>query len=132
MIPRRQPQLQQRVLCVAGAGIIIFALFHGGSQPAAAGFIVAPWDKLAHFAVYAVITVLLWLGARGRGRFTVVALVIAIGALDELHQAHVPGRTADVLDFLVDALAAAAAGTLMLWLEAARGRVLRAAQASGG
>jgi VanZ family protein len=127
--------IPQRTLCIAAAGIITFALFHGGGQPLAAGFIVEPWDKLAHFAVYAVITVLLCLGAGCRAPLAVVVVVIAIGALDELHQVNVPGRTADVIDFLVDSIGATAAGTVMLWLETGRrrgGRMLRATEPSGG
>ena len=131
MIPRH---LAQQTLCAA-AGLIILALFQGGGQPVAAAFIVEPWDKLAHFAVYGVITALLWLGAGGRAPGVVIAIVIAVGALDELHQINVPGRTADVLDFLVDACGAFAAGTIMLWLDAGGRRVrraLRAAQPTGG
>ena len=130
--PRPPRYLRQRTLCLAGAGAITFALFFGGSQSAAAGLIDAPWDKLAHFAVYAAITVLLWLAAGGRAPLAVIAVVIAIGALDELHQAGVPGRTADVIDFLVDAAGAAVAGTVMLWLVGGSARMLRAAQPSGG
>lgn len=127
--------LPPRALCLAAAGAITCALFLGGGQPATAGFIAAPWDKVAHFAVYAAITVLLWLAAGGRAPLAVIAVVIAIGALDELHQLNVPGRTADVMDFLVDAVGAAAAGTVMLWLEGGSGpfgRMLRAAQPGGG
>ena len=131
MSARLQCSLLQRALCVAAAGVITFALFHGGGQPVAAALIVEPWDKLAHFAVYGAITALLWLGAGGRAPFTVVAVVIAIGALDELHQVDVPGRTADMVDFLVDGAGALAAGAGMLWLEGI-GRMRRAFQPSGG
>jgi len=49
----------------------------------------APWDKLAHLAVFAALTTLLWIGTAGRMpfAFAVVATAIAIGAFDELHQA---------------------------------------------
>ena len=127
--------LPRETLCVAAAGLIIFALFHGGGQPVAAALIVEPWDKLAHFAVYGVITVLLWLGTGGGAPCVIIAIVVAIGALDELHQINVPGRTADVLDFLVDAAAAFVAGTVMPWFAAGNRRVrrmLRAAQPTGG
>jgi hypothetical protein len=39
-----------------------FQLFYLGAQPFAAGLIPAPWDKLAHLAVFAVLTTLLWIG----------------------------------------------------------------------
>ena len=133
--PRPPERLAQRALYLAAAGAIIFALFYGGGQPAAAGLIVAPWDKLAHFAVYGTITVLLWLATGSRAPLVVIAVVIATGALDELHQVNVPGRTADIIDFLVDGAGAAVAGTVILWLEGGSGRfgrMVRAAQPSGG
>ena len=128
--PRPRRYLPREALCVAAAGLFIFALFQGGSQPAAAGLIVEPWDKLAHFAVYGVITALLWLGVGGRAPCVVIAIVIAIGALDELHQISVPGRTADVVDFLVDAVGASVAATAMGWLEAGKGRAGRVPRAT--
>lgn len=133
--PRPPGHLAQRALCLAAAGAIIFALFYGGSQPPVAGLIVAPWDKLAHFAVYGAITVLLWLATGGRAPLAVIAVVIATGALDELHQVNVPGRAADIIDFLIDGAGAAVAGTVMLWLEGGSGRfgrMARAVQPSGG
>ena len=134
-VARPARYLTREMLCVAAAGLIIVALFRGGGQPVAAALIVEPWDKLAHFSVYGVITALLWMGAGGRAPCVIIALVIAIGALDELHQINVPGRTADAVDFLVDAAGAFVAGAVMLWLAAGNGRVrrmLRAAQPTGG
>jgi VanZ family protein len=96
------------------AAVIVFNLFYLGAQPFAAGLVPPPWDKLAHLAVYGVLTALLWLGAGSRMTFTVIAAVIAIGGLDELHQAGIPGRSADSGDFAVDILAGVATGALML------------------
>ena len=97
-----------RFLCLAVVAAIVFELFTMSVRPAAAGLIVAPWDKVAHFAVYSAIAGLLWIAAAGRMRVALVFIVIAVGLLDELHQAGVPGRTADALDFLADSCAAAA------------------------
>jgi hypothetical protein len=100
--------LVARCLCLAMAAAIIFELFTMSVRPAAAGLIVAPWDKLAHFAVYSAIAALLWVAAAGRMRIALLFVVVAVGLLDELHQAGVPGRTADAMDFLADTCAAAA------------------------
>ena len=97
-----------RCLCLAVAAAIVFELFTMSVRPAAAGLIVAPWDKLAHFAVYSAIAALLWIAAAGRMRVALLFIVVAVGLLDELHQAGVPGRTADAMDFLADTCAAAA------------------------
>src|SRR4051812_46387646 len=67
----------------------------------------AGWDKLAHFCTFALIPVLLSHGTAGRAPLAVLGAVVAFGALDEVHQAFVPGRAADVADFIADAAAAA-------------------------
>ena len=66
-------------------------------------------DKLGHFIMYGAGGALAgWAGWRAGGRSGMWALVfvIATGAVDELHQATVPTRTADPLDWLVDAVGA--------------------------
>lgn len=109
-----------RCLCLLLAVVVIFQLFYLGSQPFAAGLIPAPWDKLAHFAVYSAITFLLWIGAGGGMPALVIATVLAIGALDELHQAGVPGRHAELGDFQMDACAAV--GTVVAMMLYARAK----------
>ena len=68
--PNRDRKLEFRSvlrrLCLASAAALIFQLFYVGAQPAAAGLIPMPWDKLAHLAVYAAITALMWIGTAGR------------------------------------------------------------------
>ena len=100
---RRAPLLQ--FLCLLLASAVIFQLFYLGSQPFAAGLIPPPWDKLAHLVVYSAITALLWIGTGGSTPVLVIMAVIAVGALDELHQANLPGRDAALGDFLVDVCA---------------------------
>jgi VanZ family protein len=103
-----------RAASLALAALIVVNLFYLGAKPFAAGLVPAPWDKLAHIAVYGGITALLWIGTGGRMTFTVIAAVVAIGGLDELHQAAVPGRSADGADFAADVLAGVLTGGLML------------------
>lgn len=107
-----------RRLCLVLAAAVVFQLFYLGAQPFAAGLIPPPWDKFAHFLVFSALTALLWFGTAGRMPLVVIAAVVAIGALDELRQAGLPGRSADAADFLVDAAAIGCACIVMLLLDA--------------
>ena len=63
-------------------------------------------DKVLHFAAYALLGFLVAHGAAatGPGRRGAVAAGWAYAFSDELHQAFVPGRTADPADWAADAL----------------------------
>jgi VanZ family protein len=89
-----------------GALTITALLFYLGAQPFAAGLIPTPWDKIAHFIVFATITTLLWLGHAGRRPLLILAMVCLIGTLDEWRQARLPGRSMDMADLAVDSGAA--------------------------
>ena len=76
------------------------------------------WDKPAHFFAFALITALLLHGTAGQAPLAILAAVVAFGAMDEVHQLFVPGRTADIADFIADAAAAAVViGLLWAWKE---------------
>ena len=72
------------------------------------------WDKLLHFVEYSALAVLLTRALLGEGLTARVAVVAAIlltsayGATDEVHQSRVPQRQADVRDWIVDSIGAAA------------------------
>jgi VanZ family protein len=76
------------------------------------------WDKLLHAAEYAVLASLLCRALRGerlgwtRAIGLALALASAYAATDEWHQWFVPGRSADVRDYLADTLGAAAGAVL--------------------
>ena len=118
MVPRCPLRPLTRRLCLAVAALTVFLLFYLGAQPFAAGLIPEPWDKLAHFLVFGGITVLLWFGSGGAYPWSLVALVCAVGAADEWHQAYLPGRSADLEDWMTDAVAAVLAVLLCQWLKA--------------
>ncbi|MCK9462165.1 MAG: VanZ family protein [Proteobacteria bacterium] len=92
----------------------IFAVSHvPGRELARLG--VHVWDKAAHAAEYVPLGALLmlWLtsrfgrGARrthGRSFAIVVGLVIIYGALDEIHQLFIPGRSSSWSDVAADLL----------------------------
>lgn len=81
-------------------------------------------DKVAHFGAYLVLGFLLARGAYGIGVPILVAIAVGwcYGALDEFHQATVPGRMPSVGDWVADALGTAAGVGLFLLILRARGR----------
>jgi VanZ family protein len=100
----------ERFVCLAaGVGLMLALLFVGSHR------IPPGWDKVAHIVCFAVITALLWRGTAGRAPLALLACVVAFGALDELHQRFMPGRSAELADFIADAAAAAVvAGALFI------------------
>jgi hypothetical protein len=124
MAPEPRSASLLRCLCLLLATAVIFQLFYLGSQPFAAGLVPAPWDKLAHLAVYSSITALLWTGTGGSKPALVITAAIAIGALEELHQAGIPGRHAEMGDFLIDVCAGVGTGMAMLLYARTRKRHL--------
>ena len=72
-------------------------------------------DKIAHFGFYGVMGFLFVLWRRETGTGTAVAVVWAaifaalLGAVDEVHQQWIPGRSMDILDWATD-LAGGTAG----------------------
>jgi VanZ family protein len=113
---RERPWLWFPVFLYAAA---IF-LVSGMSQPPLPGSVS---DKSAHMAAYAGFGLLTlravaggeWAGVTA-GRCVVAAgLVVLYGASDEVHQAFVPGRTADIRDLTADA-AGATGGVAAMWL----------------
>jgi VanZ family protein len=85
-------------------------------------------DKVVHLLVYAVLGLLLTRAAvhewpRKRPAVLAAALIAAtasFGALDELHQRFIPGRFADVADWLADATGATLAIVLTIAARARR------------
>ena len=66
-------------------------------------------DKVAHFGIYGVMGFLfaLWRresGGKARGAvLSALVFVAFVGAVDEIHQHWIPGRSMDVIDWLADA-----------------------------
>ncbi len=104
---------------------VIFAL---SAQAHPLAFLPQEWlseDKLLHLLEYAALGALLvpafrFAGLRpGRAFLAAVVVASLYGATDEFHQRFVPGRTADVRDWVADTLggalgAAVATGVLAL------------------
>ncbi len=92
-------------------------LFVGGAQPVAVGLIPVPWDKLAHAGVFAMLAAAMGYASGWRGwpmLLTGFGYAIGIGALDEWHQMHLPGRSAGLDDLVADAAGAALGAATLL------------------
>lgn len=105
----RGPSVQRGIRWVAAMAVVLIGagLYALGAQPFAVGLFPAPWDKLAHVATFALIGAATGLasGARGwRMLLYCVAGATLTGAMDELHQAYLPGRTASWADLGADAM----------------------------
>jgi len=112
-----------------GAAVLVVTLFWGGSQPFAVGLFPAPLDKLAHSVYFATLSLLLWFGTGGRWPVLLFLVVAAIGGLDELHQATLPGRQAGFYDFLTDTVAAGLTIAMLEWNKAALEALRRTSKA---
>lgn len=87
-----------------------------GSLPSLTPPVDLPLDKVGHFGMFAVLGVLLAYGLhRARIRASLAWPLVAglsLGAIDELHQRTVPGRSAEWADLAADVAGCASA----LWL----------------
>ena len=113
---RERPWLWFPVFLYAAAIFIV----SGMSQPPLPGSVSDKWAHTAAYAGFALLTMRAlaggeWAGVTA-GRCVMAAGLVALyGASDEVHQAFVPGRTADVHDLAADA-AGATGGVAAMWL----------------
>lgn len=109
---------------------VIFAL---SSRPTLPIGLESGLDKVAHFAAYAVLGAALAHGQRATGWSWLAALALGLGYAfsDELHQSLVPGRSAELGDWIADALGTGA-GILAYhrWRRDRPGRARRGADAA--
>ncbi|MBR9988392.1 MAG: VanZ family protein [Gemmatimonadetes bacterium] len=98
----------------------------GGLQSTTSLPSVPGLDKVAHFGMYGVLGFLLargWLAADWRGTWLLPVLIaLLLGMADELRQRSVPGRSAEVADWVAD-VAGAATGVFIAMRLARRGRI---------
>lgn len=106
-------------MTLAYAGVI----FYLSSQPHGEMQLFPYADKILHLIIYAVLGGLCaWslgvarIGKWGRGAYVAVILATAYGIIDEIHQAYVPGRHAEIFDVAADAAGALAGAALVVYL----------------
>jgi VanZ family protein len=98
--------------CFICAAVLVAQIFALGALPFEP---FEPWNKLFHVLAYSALALMLWIATDGRRPVLVIVGVMMLGALDELRQAAIPARSADVLDFLADALSAGLTGVVLMW-----------------
>ena len=103
--------------CLFCAGVLVLQIFSLGALPFE---LAEPGNTLWHLLAYAALTLLAWIGSGGRWPISLVVGVMALGLVDELRQGLIPGRSANVADFLADAMAAAVTGVTLYWKTGAR------------
>ncbi len=106
-----------------GFVVLVFywlVIFTGTHLPEVPGIFTAYNDKIKHFGAYFGLALLLCYVSSGEKpwqRFaSILALVATYGAIDELTQGLVPGRTTDFLDWCADLLGASTAIALYIGL----------------
>ncbi len=72
-----------------------------------------PWDKCLHLVTYGVLAALLRFSGMLSNGLLIWLLLVGVGTADELHQVHIPGREANVLDLVADAVGIAIGIVLM-------------------
>lgn len=98
-----------RVLAYAPAAVwAALLLFLGGRSDVPAVESPLPLDKAAHFLLYGLLGVLTAAGWRRARQWPVlawpVAMALLVGAIDELHQRSVRGRSAELADWITDVI----------------------------
>lgn len=110
--PDRGPRPLGLLLALAWAGAVWY--FSSQSDPPGSGILDVPAaDKLAHFGLFFVQAALLRFAGLSGTAAAFAALVL--GAVDELHQAFVPGRSPDLLDLVADGLGAVLGAWAVGW-----------------
>ena len=102
-------------------GIIFFLSHQPGDSLTLPSFVGA--DKVAHFCAYATLglTILVAHGKKRRHTrplfvfFTLLAVVVIYGALDEFHQSFIPLRSVSLLDLVADASGGLFVGVMYYW-----------------
>lgn len=89
--------------------VIAANLFWHGAQPYAVGLVPAPWDKLAHLAVFGAFGGIAWVilgGTRPLADVLAPLAAVTVGAADEFAQQFSPGRGVSAADVAADAIGA--------------------------
>ena len=91
-----------RYFALAALIAIILAIFIGGTQPGAGSLFPPPWDKLVHLITYGFMLLLALLAFPKGKPMLLACAIILLGALDEIHQIYIPGRSAGFDDLAAD------------------------------
>jgi VanZ family protein len=101
------PRPAIRALCLAAFAGVLVQLFLLDEPRLLQEIVNATWDKFCHAVAFGSFAALLWLAIGFRSSWGNWLGIVAVASLDEFHQIFVPGRSADVLDVVADAIGAA-------------------------
>lgn len=102
------------VLAILWAGMIFWLSGSPDAHGAAQYLTFSFADKVAHAVTFSILGALIY-GAIGRYWLAIV-LASGYGLFDEVHQAFVPGRVSDPLDWLADTMGTFIAVTIVRYL----------------
>ena len=119
--------LERKKIILVYIPLIVYwiALLVGTSLPSVSVPSVAFGDKITHLMAFLILSILLSLtllyqnkNELLKSKHTVSAFIIVsiYGALDEIHQGFIPGRSQDIFDWLADTIGALAGVFLLLYL----------------
>jgi VanZ family protein len=107
MSPRAIRDVAGRSAALVIAAAMATMLFVGAEEAGQQSPFPGPWlDKVAHATYFGTFAAVLDYGLAARSGVPAIAVALGLGAADELHQRHVPGREADLLDWFADAVGA--------------------------
>ena len=119
VLPMILPERVVRAVALSTAALMAAFVLLGARQVGQVGLFPGPFlDKIAHATYYGLMAMLVERGLGRRLPIVAIAVAIAVGAADEVHQIDVPLRTASVFDWMAD-IAGAVLFTL-LWRAARR------------
>lgn len=106
---------------VVWAATLLLVGAQSGLKPPDLYLSIPMQDKVFHFLAYSVLGGLAGWGRYMAGRrptraWPVLFVVGLVGACDELHQSTVGGRSAELADWMADAMGAVLAFALVSWL----------------
>ena len=81
---------------------LIFMIFVVGAQPIAVNLFIPPLDKVVHSLTYGLILLLAYFAFPKIKLIYLFLVVLALGALDEIHQRYLIGRSSGLDDLLAD------------------------------
>jgi VanZ family protein len=91
-----------KTLARVSLSTLIFMIFIVGAQPIAVNLFIPPWDKVAHSLTYGLILILAYLAFPKIRLIYLFLIVLSLGALDEVHQQYLVGRSSGLDDLLAD------------------------------
>ena len=91
-----------RILSLAVFITLVTSLFVIGAKPVAVGLFPSPVDKFVHAGFFASLTIIFWFVLGMQSKWIIFISISTVAIADEWHQAYLPGRSADIVDLMVD------------------------------